>query len=195
MILTTTILNEAAKWLDCRETTKHRSACIDEIHKQFSAGWNGSPDAWCAKFVWAITETATKRLGVANPLHKSASTVAMLRNTDLRKSSTPARGSVFFIERACAGGGCGHVGFVERVEGNIIHTIEGNTGGPAGVYRQRRDTTKQKFTFIHIEDLDTLENNINALLPFDLTIDDSRLWITTGIAAVAVVGAILLRKN
>jgi hypothetical protein len=105
MILTQAILKEAEKWLGCTETSRHRSSCIDEIHKQFSAGWNGSPDAWCAKFVWSMTEIATKKLEILNPLHKSASTVQMLNKTDLRKDSEPAKGSIFFISRVCAGGG------------------------------------------------------------------------------------------
>jgi len=185
MILTQAILKEAEKWLGCTETTRHRSDCIDEIHRQFSAGWNGSPDAWCAKFVWTMTETATKKLGIPNPLHKSASTVQMLNKTDLRKDDIPARGAIFFISRVCSGGGsgCGHVGFVEKVDGNFIHTLEGNTGGPAGVYRKKRNITSQKFTFIHIEDLDTLKNNLLAPLQFelDLIFADPRTFITTGI--------------
>jgi hypothetical protein len=195
MILTTTILREAEKWLGCTETKQNRSACVDEIHKAFNPNWAGSPDAWCAKFVWTMVEAATKKLNVPNPLFKSASTVQMLNKTNLRKDDKSAKGSIFFIERSCAGGGCGHVGFVERVDGNIIHTIEGNTGGPEGVYRQKRDTSKQKFTFIHIEDLDTIENNLNAILPFDLTIDDSRLWTVAVFATVGIVGAVIYAKR
>jgi hypothetical protein len=116
----------------------------------------------------------------------------MLNNTQLRKSGNPARGSIFFMPRNCGDGrtsGCGHVGFVERVDGNIIHTLEGNTGGPAGVYRRNRNITTAKFTFIHVEDLDTVENNINALLePFNLTIDDKKLWAVAGVAAATIVG-------
>jgi hypothetical protein len=197
MILTTAILNEAEKWLGCTETKQNRSVCVDEIHKLFSDGWNGQPDAWCAKFVWTMTETATKKLKVENPLFKSASTVTMLNKTNLRKDSTAAKGSIFFINRTCDGGGsgCGHVGFVEKVDGNIIHTLEGNTGGPEGVYRKMRDAKQTKFTFIHIEDLDTIENNINALLePFSLEIGDKKLWYIVGIAGIAVTGAVIYKR-
>ena len=190
-------MNEAVKWLGCTETSNNRSKCVDEIHALFYDGWNGQPDPWCAKFIWVMTELATKKLKVENPIYKSASTVKMLNNTNLRKDNTAAKGSIFFISRTCDNGaaGCGHVGFVEKVDGNMIYTLEGNTGGPAGVYRKVRDTTKMKFTFIHIEDLDTIENNINALLEiFDLKISDRKLWYIVGIAGVAVAGNVLYKR-
>lgn len=199
MILTKAILSEAEKWLDCRETSKNRSKCVDEIHEMFKAGSTGSRDAWCAKFVWSITEAASKKLGVENPLFKSASTAQMLENTKLRKDKIPAVGSVFYTKRTDENGKIvgGHVGFVERVNGNLISTIEGNTniGSTDGVWRKTHDITKKSFTFIHVEDLDTLENNINSLLqPLDLTISDKKLWIGLGILAASGIGVYAYRK-
>jgi hypothetical protein len=193
MILTSAILNEAEGWLDCRETSTNRSKCVDRIHEQFREGSTGSRDAWCAKFVWSITDTAAKKLGVANPLFKSASTAQMLKNTNLRKDKTPAKGSVFYTSRT----GGGHVGFVEKVNGNIISTIEGNTsvGSAEGVHRKTHDIRKKEFTFIHVEDLDTIENNINSVLePLNLSLDDKKLWIATGLIGASAVGVVLYRK-
>jgi hypothetical protein len=83
------------------------------------------------------------------------------------------------------------------VNGNVISTIEGNTntGGADGVYRKTRNITTTKFTFIHIEDLDTIENNINAILePFNLEIGDKKLWAIAGLASVSITGAILYER-
>jgi hypothetical protein len=91
MILTSAILKEAEKWLGCIETSSNRSKCVDEIHTLFYDGWKGSADAWCAKFVYAITDVACNKLKVPNPLYKSASTVQMLNNTQLRKDSEAAK--------------------------------------------------------------------------------------------------------
>jgi len=49
-------------------------------------------------------------------------------------------GMVFIMD---FGGGMGHTGFVERVEGGYLHTIEGNTDASqtregGGVYRLQR---------------------------------------------------------
>ena len=74
---------------------------------------------------------------------KSDSTVQMLNNTQLRKDSEAAKDSIFFINRTCdnGGSGCGHVGFVEYMNGNFISTIEGNTPqNPQPTTNKKSDT-------------------------------------------------------
>ncbi len=155
MILTKAILKEAEKWLGCVETDKNRGGCVDEIQKLYNAKVNA--EAWCCKFVWAMTNEACKKLGVQNPLVQTASTSTLLGTSKktLRTDGTPGVGSIFYTARD----GGGHVGFVLAVDKNKFKTIEGNTtadGGKVdGVFSKMRDLKTKQYQFIHIEDLDT----------------------------------------
>lgn len=77
--------------------------------------------SWCMAFVYwcVIKSTTTNRLiktgGVLNQWNKV--------NASLKKE-TPLAGDIFIMD---FGKGLGHTGFVESVEGELIHTIEGNT--------------------------------------------------------------------
>ena len=150
MILTTAILNEARSWIGCKETSKNRSECVDEIQKLYNGKVNS--EAWCAKFVWAITNVACGKLRVPNPLKQTASTITMKNEAKktLRVDKLPGVGSVFFNVRD----GGGHVGFVQKIDGNYFHTIEGNTnvsGSADGVWEKKHnlnDTAKNTNLYI-----------------------------------------------
>jgi len=77
--------------------------------------------SWCMAFVyWCCKE--------ANVHHNLIKTGGVLRmwnevSKDM-KFTTPKAGDIFIMDY---GKGLGHTGFVERVEGLNIHTIEGNT--------------------------------------------------------------------
>ena len=182
MILTKAILKEAEKWLGCKETSSNRSVCVDEIQKLYNN--KVTADAWCAKFVWAMTNEACKKLGIKNPLIQTASTATLLAEAKktLRTDATPGVGSIFYTTRT----GGGHVGFVTKIINETqFETIEGNTntGGSDGVWNKTRNTKTQTYQFIHLEDLDTFENNFFAPLQFDLELifADPRTYISTGI--------------
>ena len=179
MILTKAIQLEAANWLGCKSGQK----CLTEIRRLYNEK-SITNDAWCALFVWTMTNEACKKLGVSNPLKQTKSTAVMLSEAKktLRTDNTPSKGSVFYTTRT----GGGHVGFVLNVEGNKFYTIEGNTtnsSGEYGVFEKTRDTKTKDYQFIHLEDLDTFENNIFAPLQFDLEliIADPRSYISAGI--------------
>jgi hypothetical protein len=147
-----------------------------------------------------MTNEACKKLGVDNPLIQTASTATLLSNAkkNLRVDSDAGVGSIFYKTRT----GGGHVGFVLEVDGNKITTIEGNTtpdgGGAEGVYKKIRDTAKEKFQFIHLEDLDTIENNLFAPLQFDLEmiLYDPRSYFSTGVVLAGSLAVFyLLRKR
>lgn len=142
----------------CRETSRNSGPCVDEILDRFN-GNIFSTQAWCSKFVWVCADRAAQRVGVRNPLPKTASTVAMLNGAKangLAVDTTPAFGSVFFYSR---GKGLGHVGIIVGFEGADAITIEGNTGltgGGEGVGRRRRSLAdirsgKNVFRIIHTE--------------------------------------------
>lgn len=114
---------------------------------------------WCACFTYYCYKKASENLGVPNPACKTASCHTHWNKTKGNKISTeqavnnPALikpGSVFIIDH---GKGFGHTGIVEKVEGGIIHTIEGNsnTGGSRngiGVYQLRRKIATINLGFI-----------------------------------------------
>lgn len=92
---------------------------------------------WCAAFVYWVFNEAAKHLGRGNPLYKTAGCLAHWNNSRAKKITTanavnnPALvkpGQIFIMDH---GGGFGHTGIVESVNGGFIRTIEGNSN-PAG---------------------------------------------------------------
>ena len=108
--------------------------------------------AWCCAFVYWCFDEAAIAGRRANPMFKTAGCLAHWNNARQRGARRIAvadavanpsllqPGMVFVM--AC-GGGLGHTGFVESVEGGYIRTIEGNTDASmaregGGVYRLAR---------------------------------------------------------
>lgn len=103
--------------------------------------------AWCMAFVYYCFDEAAKNSGQSNPLIKTAGVIAHWNAAKCVKIpvknavQNPALikpGQIFIIS---SGGGKGHTGLVEKVEGGILTTIEGNTndGGSRegiGVFRR-----------------------------------------------------------
>ncbi|EEH1521384.1 CHAP domain-containing protein [Salmonella enterica subsp. enterica] len=95
------------------------------------------PAAWCAAFVvWCHVQAGISSIphtgGVLDMWNKARSDHAVAQ---------PQPGDVFIMD---FGRGKGHAGIVERVEGDTLHTIEGNTdasGGREG-YEVARRTRK-----------------------------------------------------
>jgi hypothetical protein len=114
---------------------------------------------WCAGFVYWCFNQAAKNLNKTNPLFKTAGCLAHWNNSKGRK--VPAKdaidnpslvkpGQIFILDH---GGGMGHTGIIERVEGGFAHTIEGNsnTGGSRngiGVFPLTRKIAKINKGFI-----------------------------------------------
>jgi hypothetical protein len=110
-----------------------------------SVGLSGG-NAWCMAFVYWCVDEAAKAKGVANPLFKTGGVLRQSRERSYLSSQTPKVGSIFIMDY---GNGFGHTGFVERIEGNTLHTIEGNTdsaGSRTGgrVMRQTRQRNQIK---------------------------------------------------
>ena len=79
---------------------------------------------WCMAFVyWCISQYCQQQ-GFINPLNKTGSVSKQWKECKLMRVSKPRPGDIFIILNK---DGSGHCGFVERVEGNIIYTIEGNS--------------------------------------------------------------------
>ncbi len=106
--------------------------------------------AWCVAFMYFCFEQAAKKLGRENPMIKTGGVLAHWNQAGIkgiprikveRAVNDPQLvkpGHIFVID---TGGGFGHSGLVERVEGGKLVTIEGNTndGGVRegiGVFRR-----------------------------------------------------------
>lgn len=101
------------------------------------------PASWCMAFVyWCCKEAALNAR-----LIKTGGVLRMWNEVGKdMKHSTPLAGDIFIMDY---GKGLGHTGFVEKVQGNKIHTIEGNTndtGSREGyeVCRRTREISKCK---------------------------------------------------
>ncbi len=88
---------------------------------------------WCAAFVYFCFNKAAANIGKANPLIKTAGSLDHWNRTTAKKITAadalnnPALikpGSIFIIDH---GGGHGHTGIVQKVDGGFVHTIEGNS--------------------------------------------------------------------
>jgi hypothetical protein len=94
-----------------------------------SVGLNGGY-SWCMAFVyWCVDEVARTGEGMkqckVNPLIKTGGVLRQWNEVPReRRKTTPEQGDIFIMD---FGKGTGHTGFVESVDGDSVHTIEGNT--------------------------------------------------------------------
>lgn len=109
--------------------------------------------AWCQAFVYWCYAKAAAQLGMRCPAIRTAgvhdcwnktATVQKISKADAQKQPALIKPGYQFV--LLFGGGLGHTGIVERLDGRIIHTIEGNSnsnGGREGyeVVRHRRQLT------------------------------------------------------
>lgn len=83
---------------------------------------------WCMAFVYYCVDQACKELDIPNPLLKTGGALREWDETTCRKltirDSALKPGDIFIM---AFGGGTGHAGFVEKIVGGLIYTIEGNT--------------------------------------------------------------------
>jgi hypothetical protein len=83
---------------------------------------------WCMAFVYWCVSRACEEFKIVNPLVRTGGVMNQWNQTKLRKIPRISRsvkpGDVFIMQ---FGHGTGHTGFVEKIEGGLIYTIEGNT--------------------------------------------------------------------
>ena len=107
--------------------------------------------SWCAAFVSWCAEEACRRMGIALPFKRSQGAKQLGRRIAPAGAvlANPEPGCVVVWDRGKlkANGKkswMGHIGICERVEGGILHTIEGNGGRyPSKVRRFQHDLTRQ----------------------------------------------------
>lgn len=122
-----------------------------------SPGWS-----WCCAFVYWCFDEGAKSMVVSNPMVRTAGCLdhwnrapaqgakRVLAANAVRNPEIVRAGMIFIMDH---GGGLGHTGLVESVQGGLITTIEGNTntvlsreGG--GVYRLVRKLVEINKGFI-----------------------------------------------
>lgn len=99
--------------------------------------------SWCMAFMYWCFLQAAKELGIKTPLLKTGGVLKAWQKAPAAvKVTSPQPGDIFIQDH---GHGLGHTGIVERVEGDIVHTIEGNTNdtGSREGYEVCRRTRKQ----------------------------------------------------
>lgn len=94
----------------------------NDIEKYLNSVGIDFPASWCMAFVYWCHHEA---LGVFNPLVRTGGVLAQWNKVHPNmKFTTPQVGDVFIMDY---GKGLGHTGIVERIEGDKLFTIEGNT--------------------------------------------------------------------
>jgi len=118
--------------------------------------------AWCCAFVYWCIDEAASELGRANPMVRTAGCLDHWQRAAASGATrfTTARaladldlihpGVIFIIDH---GGGLGHTGFVERISGGLLTTLEGNTDASrtregGGVYRLTRKIAEVNKGFV-----------------------------------------------
>jgi hypothetical protein len=111
----------------------------EHVKKYLGSVGIGFPASWCMAFVyWCVKSTGL------NLLIKTGGVLKQWNEINKKyKFAKPLAGDIFIMD---FGKGLGHTGFVERVEGDILHTIEGNTNdtGSREGYEVCRRTRKVK---------------------------------------------------
>lgn len=138
--LSTKTIETAISQLGVVEIPKGSNAGPD-VEKYLKSVGLGKGYSWCMGFVFWCTAQAALKTGIINPLKKTAGVIDQYNSRKNLVITVPVPGCVFIMD---FGKGQGHTGFVEKIEGDIIHTIEGNTNedGSREGYEVARRTRK-----------------------------------------------------
>lgn len=113
----------------------------------------GGGNPWCAAYVCWCYAWAAKKSGAHNPILMTGDCYALYQwaESTHRLTDNPVRGDVFLVK-----GGAWvvqHTGFVIRVAGKTVDTIEGNTnpaGGSDGYGVFKRNRDMGSCLFVHV---------------------------------------------
>lgn len=124
MTLQEKALEIAVTQIGVEEAPGHKNTGKD-VEKYLKSVGLGGGFSWCMAFVhWCFADAADK-MGRKNPLFRTGGVLEQWRQRKVEfRALTPKPGDVFIMDY---GKGMGHTGIVEKVDLDIIHTIEGNT--------------------------------------------------------------------
>lgn len=143
--LITEVLKIAAKQVGVQENPRNSNRG-KKVEAYLASIGLGGGYAWCMAFVYWCTKEAAKTLETTNPLFKTGGVLYQWNQRKKLQVTRPKVGDIFIMQFK---GGAGHTGFVTKVEGKYIHTIEGNTNNAGsregdGVYRRVRTISSCK---------------------------------------------------
>jgi hypothetical protein len=122
-----------------------------EVNKYHDAVGIPHGDPWSIAFIYWCFSLACNDLKMPNPLYKAGRVIDVWNYTEAKKilaadvknnTSLILPGQIFIIS---TGGIFGHAGFIDKVDGDLLTTIEGNTNTNGsdkgiGVYRRTART-------------------------------------------------------
>lgn len=123
------ILNQAKSYLGVRQGDKRHKALIDKYNevKPLPVGYKMKyTDDWCAAFVSVIADAAnaSKLTGRECGVHRFTK---LFKNNGIWLGVVKPKPGDIIVFDWQKNGWMDHIGFVERVNGNQVTTIEGNT--------------------------------------------------------------------
>jgi len=103
------------------------------------------PASWCMALMYWCHSKAAQELNIKTTLHRSGGVLNVWNNTpEERRTQDPQPGMIGIMD---FGHGLGHTFIIESVEGDKLHTVEGNTndtGSREGYEVCRRIRLKSK---------------------------------------------------
>lgn len=109
-------------------------------------GDDDNDGSWCAAAVshWIKEASEDETVSLNFPLSFGAKALFQNIRSAGASADVPQAGDIVCWDRGDVGSWQGHIGVVERYDGGILHTIEGNKGSfPSKVRRFRYDLSKQ----------------------------------------------------
>jgi hypothetical protein len=144
MTLQEKALEIAVTQIGVEEAPEHKNTGKD-VEKYLAAVGLGPGYSWCMSFVYWCHLQAAEAMGRQNPMFRTGGVLEQWRQRkDKFRALTPQPGDIFIMN---FGKGMGHTGIVEKVENDVIHTIEGNTnddGSREGYEVCRRTRSRSK---------------------------------------------------
>lgn len=112
----------------------------EHVQKYLASVGIDFPAAWCMAFCYWCYQEAAKKLALPHlSLFRSGGVLNTWNHTPVNfRTNNPEPGDIFIQDH---GKGLGHSGIVESVDGEYVHTIEGNTninGSREGVRVERK---------------------------------------------------------
>lgn len=116
-----------------------------QVEKYLASIGLGPGFSWCMAFMYWCHQQAAEAMGRPVLMFKTGGVLEQWRRRkDQFRALTPIPGDIFIMDY---GKGAGHTGIVEKVEDEVIHTIEGNTnddGSREGYEVCRRTRSRAK---------------------------------------------------
>ena len=132
------LVEEATKYLHVREEGPNHGPEVEAFQQAVDGKAEGEP--YCAAFVNYVIQRVEQQLTLTAKHYKSESVLlTWIHSPTWLKNQIPAPGKLMCWQKP--GTTSGHIGIVETVVGDIVHTIEGNVklpDGKEGVGRKTR---------------------------------------------------------